>query len=64
MPRVCLRILLLTRCLGNEASTRNCEKVVFNLQNSRDILRSKKSKRHASVLTVIVIGCRCQSTLL
>jgi len=29
MLRVCLGILLLTRCHGNEASTRNCEKVVF-----------------------------------
>jgi len=31
MPRVCLRTLLLTWCHGNEASTRNCEKVFFLL---------------------------------
>jgi len=45
MPRVCLQTLSLTWCHGNEASTRNCEEVVFYFpQNSRDILRSKKVK--------------------
>jgi len=49
MSRVCLRTLLLTWCHGNEASTGNCEEVVFYFpENSRDILRSKKSKTHAS----------------
>jgi len=48
MPRVCLRTLLLTRCHGNEASTRNCKKVVYFPSNSHDISCSRKSKRHAS----------------
>jgi len=45
MSCVCLRTKPLTRCHGNEASTRNCEEVVFYFpENSRDILRSKKIK--------------------
>ena len=43
MPCVCLQTLLLTQCHGNEASTRNCEKVVLYFpQNSRNILVEKK----------------------
>ena len=49
MPRVCLRTLLLTGCHGNEASTRNCEKVVFyfTIDFSR-YLGVAKSKRRTS----------------
>ena len=56
MPRVCLRTLLLTRCHGNEASTSNCEKVVFYFpQNFCNILHSKKVRNEPLLVCILKV---------